>query len=112
MKIRVFLSLLTFIAACSSDPEPANETSTGEETVEVMDEHEEPAGESETPPGFPPPPAERPEMSAEQCAEANAEVVGDIGDGRTHRPDYVCPSGVAPIGMVPVGIEGAVCCPL
>lgn len=111
MKILCALSLVAI--ACSSPAEPAAETSPGEPSSgeEVVTEPN-PTGESTLPPGFPPAHAERPEMSAEQCAEAGAEVVGDIGDGSTHRPDYVCASGAAPIGTVPVGIEGAVCCPL
>jgi hypothetical protein len=74
-----------------------------------------------------PPPAEpatpasgrtsRPALTSEQCEARAGTVVGDIGDGATQRPDYVCPSGSAPIGSIssppggPVNIEGAVCCP-
>lgn len=44
-------------------------------------------------------------------------MVGDIGDGAVHRPEYVCPSGHPPLGSIvagagePIGVEGAVCCP-
>jgi hypothetical protein len=92
------------------------------------------SGCSPTPPSTPPdqvPPAPqpgaedasapsggtRPSLSAEECAARGGVVVGDIGDGATHRPDYVCPSGGAPLGNVkppaggPVAIEGSVCCP-
>lgn len=61
--------------------------------------------------------AERVELSAEECANANGMVVGDIGNGAIHRPDYVCDSGHAPIGRIrqdpsgPMGVEGSVCCP-
>ncbi len=52
-----------------------------------------------------------------RCEAAGGKVVGDIGDGAIHRPDYRCASGSAPLGGVasepgqPVAIEGAVCCP-
>ena len=56
-------------------------------------------------------------MTADQCTAAGGEVVGDIGDGAIHRPDYRCPtSGEPPLGPIqsepgqPVAIEGAVCC--
>lgn len=56
-------------------------------------------------------------MTAAQCTAAGGEVVGDIGDGAIHRPDYRCPqSGEPPLGPIqseagePVAIEGAVCC--
>lgn len=55
--------------------------------------------------------ASRPEMTAEACEEAGGTVVGDIGDGAVHRPEYRCENGESPIGRVPSGIEGAVCCP-
>ena len=84
---------------------------------------------STTPDGQPPdasPPADtsapsagggaRPSLSAEDCKARGGTVVGDIGDGAIHRPDYKCASGGAPIGNVtppdggPIPIEGAVCC--
>lgn len=57
------------------------------------------------------PSAERPSLSAAECEARGGRVVGDIGDGRTHRPDYRCDDGQEPIADVPLGIEGAVCCP-
>ncbi|MFK8000594.1 MAG: hypothetical protein AB8H86_13420 [Polyangiales bacterium] len=95
-----------FVFACSSPAEPAPAVTGGDESTQTERD------ENTLPPEFPPLGAERPEMSAEQCVDYGAEVVGDIGDGSTHRSDYVCPSGEEPIGTVPVGIEGAVCCPL
>ncbi|MBL4687579.1 MAG: hypothetical protein JKY37_23490 [Nannocystaceae bacterium] len=55
--------------------------------------------------------ADRPELSAEQCTADGGAVVGDIGDGAVHSPDYTCDDGQAPVASVPSGIEGAVCCP-
>jgi predicted small lipoprotein YifL len=55
--------------------------------------------------------SERASMTAEECTAQGGDVVGDIGDGAVHRPDYLCPSGEPPIGTVPLGIEGSVCCP-
>lgn len=59
----------------------------------------------------------RERLSPEQCTERGGVQVGDPGDGRVHRPDYVCASGKAPLGTLvfnfengPAPIEGAVCC--
>lgn len=61
--------------------------------------------------------ATRPAMTRAECTAAGGEVVGDIGDGAVHRPDYRCPrSGEPPIGTItaeagqPMAVEGAVCC--
>jgi hypothetical protein len=59
----------------------------------------------------------RPELTAQACEAGGGAVVGDIGDGAIHRPDYRCPSGSAPRASIrapeggPVAVEGAVCCP-
>lgn len=59
---------------------------------------------------------ERPQLTAAECEAASGTVVGDIGDGAIHRPDYRCANGQAPIGSIkaeegkPVAVEGAVCC--
>jgi hypothetical protein len=59
----------------------------------------------------------RARLTAEQCEAGGGSVVGDIGDGATQRPGYVCPSGAAPSGDIaqspggPIAVEGAVCCP-
>ena len=92
-------------------------------------------GGSQTPPEAPnesapleapvaaPPPApsegapSRAEVTAEACESGGGKVVGDIGDGAIHRPDYRCPSGAPPTGNIrapeggPMGVEGSVCCP-
>ena len=55
-------------------------------------------------------------MSVEECGEAAGHVIGDIGDGRVHRADFVCDNGEAPLGIInyqdgePIATEGAVCC--
>jgi hypothetical protein len=60
---------------------------------------------------------ERPAMSTAECNDKGGRVVGDIGDGAIHRPDYKCDGGQPPLGSIrpaegqPVAIEGAVCCP-
>lgn len=59
----------------------------------------------------------RAEVTAEACEAGGGTVVGDIGDGAIHEPDYQCPSGAAPSGNIrapeggPVAVEGSVCCP-
>lgn len=60
---------------------------------------------------------ERKALTQENCEAQGGSAVGDIGDGATHRPDYVCPSGKPPLGNIvppaagPIAVEGAVCCP-
>lgn len=60
---------------------------------------------------------ERTSMTAGECEAKGGRVVGDIGDGAIHRPDYKCDGGQPPLGSIgptegePVAIEGAVCCP-
>jgi hypothetical protein len=79
----------------------------------------EPPATSEPTPATPPASdgAGREKMTAKQCEANGGSVVGDIGDGATQRPDYVCASGDAPRGNIvaepggPIAIEGAVCCP-
>ena len=62
-------------------------------------------------------PSSRPQLTAQDCEAKGGTVVGDIGDGAIHRPDYKCPSGMAPIGSIagspgePIAVEGSVCCP-
>ncbi len=79
----------------------------------------EPTGSS-TPPGetpAPAPAAERPSLTAAECEAKAGRVVGDIGDGAIHRPDYTCEGGQPPLGSIraegdgPIAIEGSVCCP-
>jgi hypothetical protein len=60
--------------------------------------------------------AEREQLTPEECSARGGTIIGDPGDGSTHRPDFVCPSGAPPIGDVAAGsgaagIEGAACCP-
>jgi hypothetical protein len=76
-----------------------------------------PAPESPAPaPVEPAAPAARPSVSAAECTAQGGEVIGDIGDGAVHRPDYVCASGAPPIASISstageaVAVEGSVCC--
>ncbi|MEX1365284.1 MAG: hypothetical protein AB1Z98_19305 [Nannocystaceae bacterium] len=62
-------------------------------------------------------PAERPSLTNAECEAQGGTVVGDIGNGAIHRPDYLCDSGQPPLATVvpgegePIPTEGAVCCP-
>lgn len=78
----------------------------------------EPAAEPAAPvPGAAPAGGEGASLTAEACEASGGTVVGDIGDGAIHRPDYKCPSGAKPAGSIraaeggPVAVEGSVCCP-
>ena len=60
---------------------------------------------------------ERKELTREECTTHGGSVVGDIGDGATRRPDYVCANGSPPLGNIvqppggAIAVEGEVCCP-
>jgi hypothetical protein len=97
--------ILSGVAACGGSQSPPAEAAPG------------PAPSAEpvpVPEGSAP---SRAEVTAQECEAAGGTVVGDIGDGAIHRPDYRCPGGAAPSGNVrapeggPVAIEGSVCCP-
>jgi len=102
----VTASLISFVVACATKPEPQPEQAPAPAA--------EPAGN-----GLPvPETSDRPKLSASECQAAGGHVVGDIGNGAVHRPDYVCPeTAVAPLGTIvpdeggPIAMEGAVCCP-
>lgn len=89
-------TIAVVLAGCASTPPPPQGPSTGE-----------------SPQGVP----ERKALLQADCEAQGGSVVGDIGDGATHRPDYVCPSGKPPLGDIappaggPIAVEGAVCCP-
>jgi hypothetical protein len=60
----------------------------------------------------------RSELSDKECTDQSGIITYDIGDGATHRPDYLCDgSRVPPMGTIATadcqlkGREGAVCCP-
>jgi hypothetical protein len=102
MRISCVLTFgLVLTAACSKPPAAPPSTTP------------EPGDEGVPGPGV----EERPGLTAQACEAEGGQVVGDIGDGAIHRPDYRCPdSGEAPLGSIvadpsgPVAVEGAVCC--
>src|SRR6187402_1771384 len=59
----------------------------------------------------------RPTLTAQACEASGGALVGDIGDGAIHRPEYRCPNGAKPSGSIraaegaPIAVEGSVCCP-
>lgn len=75
-----------------------------------------PASGAETPPPADAP-SDRPSLTDAECQAKGGTVIGDIGDGAIHKPDYVCANGKPPLGSIrvegdaPVAIEGSVCCP-
>lgn len=90
------------LAGCGAQSEPAMPAGEGQAPAK-----EAPAEAS----------AKRPSLTAQECEAAGGTVVGDIGDGAIHEPDYKCASGAAPTASIrpaeggPVAVEGAVCCP-
>lgn len=97
----VILAVSASLAGCASTQSPAEPAPTTAET------------EAEPPPS----PAERPQLTAEDCTAQGGTVVGDIGDGAIHRPDYRCPGGAEPSATITssgggaIAVEGSVCCP-
>jgi hypothetical protein len=93
----------TALFACSQKQAPPAEAPASEAPAE-------PASDA-------PAQAERPAITTDECTAQGGSVVGDIGDGAIHRPDYRCPSGAEPSGSIkqssdgPVAVEGSVCCP-
>jgi len=69
------------------------------------------------PPTGEPAKGERRTLTQAECDAQGGSIVGDIGDGATHRSDYVCSSGKPALGDIaqpeggPIAIEGSVCCP-
>src|SRR6188768_1480672 len=57
--------------------------------------------------------AARPALTAQACEASGGALVGDIGDGAIHRPEYRCPNGAKPTGSIsapeagPIAIEGS-----
>ena len=102
----VFLFL--FLVACSkpaSTPPETTQAGPTEPTEPVIEEGAEGGTD------------ERAQITAAACEEQGGTVVGDIGDGAIHRPEYTCPdSGEAPLGTIvaepggAIAVEGAVCC--
>ena len=99
------LPFVLLLAACGGSPPPAAATP----AAPAASTAEPPAPRNEGGGGH--------ALTAEECEKQGGHVVGDIGDGATHRPDYRCAgSGQPPIGHIrvepgrPVPIEGAVCC--
>jgi hypothetical protein len=102
MRISTVVPAFILLAACSQPPSTPPTTS-----ADPVSEEQPPDDGSE----------ERPDLTAAACEAQGGTVIGDIGDGAIHRPEYRCPdSGEAPIGTIvaepdgPVAIEGSVCC--
>lgn len=99
------------LAGCTKNADSAEETGTGQATATPPTEVTPPPGTG-TSTG-----AERPTLTRAECTAKNGKIVGDIGNGAIHRPDYTCESGQPPIGTIrpaegePIATEGEVCCP-
>jgi hypothetical protein len=101
-----FVLVFALLTACEKQPATPDTATPGPTTEETPPPA---ASEGDA--------AERPGITAAACEAQGGKVVGDIGDGAIHRPEYKCAeSGEAPIGSIipdaggPVAIEGSVCC--
>ncbi len=102
MKLVPFL--LVALAAFGCGPKDAPPTTTPtDDPAPAADDGEPGLPDTQT--------ADRPTMTAEQCEADGGSVVGDIGDGAIHRPEYRCENGEEPVGRIEQGVEGSVCCP-
>jgi hypothetical protein len=74
-------------------------------------------GETGTDLAEPPPSTKRSTLTRAECEAKGGRIVGDIGDGAIHHPDYTCENGQPPIGNIrpeegePIPTEDEVCCP-
>jgi hypothetical protein len=109
MFARALLLFPFLLLACNkAKPETTEPPSTEPPPVTTEDSEDPPPAPDET---------ERTSITTADCEAKGGKVVGDIGDGAIHRPDYVCPdTGKPPIGSIaadpagPTAVEGAVCC--
>jgi len=107
-KLSIFFIVLSGLSsvACGGASGPAQEPSQPSPS----------AGASQDPSATEAAPA-RPTLTAQACEASGGSLVGDIGDGAIHRPEYRCPNGAKPSGSIraaeggPMAIEGSVCCP-
>jgi hypothetical protein len=115
MRISTIAPALLLLAACSKPPSTPPTTSTDPGGSPDPVTSPDPGGDEE--PGVDAGSGQRPELTAAACEAQGGTVVGDIGDGAIHQPEYRCPdSGEAPLGSIvaepggPVAVEGSVCC--
>ena len=97
---------LTLVAGCPKSGDDGTKTTTPTNDIAKPEPQPEPADDTTS----------RPPLTNAECEAKGGSVVGDIGDGAIHRPDYKCANGQPPIGSIvaetgqPVAVEGAVCC--
>ena len=107
-KLSIFFIVLSGLSsvACGGASSPAQEPS---QPVPSPGASQEPSATEDAP--------ARPTLTAQACEASGGSLVGDIGDGAIHRPEYRCPNGAKPSGSIraaeggPMAIEGSVCCP-
>ncbi len=102
MRLRAFLCASLLLVACGPKNEPTTPPEPAPGTDPGLPDSSDGGGES---------------LTAADCEAQGGTVVGDIGDGAIHKPDYTCPdSGEPPLGTIeadpdgPIATEGAVCC--
>ena len=97
---------LLLAAGCPKSGDDGTKTSTPTNDTAKPEPQPEPTDDTTT----------RPPLTNVECEAKGGSVVGDIGDGAIHRPEYRCANGQPPIGSIvaeqgePVAVEGAVCC--
>lgn len=116
---RLVVALLLVTSGCSKNSDPSSPSQPESSPPAEAD------GTPDSPEQQPPPDdaagdegGKATQLTAKECEAKGGTVVGDIGDGAIHRPDYRCSgSDQPPIGTVvaepgePIATEGSVCCP-
>ncbi len=107
--------VVLFLGACSSKAGDAPADGSVPPAPTPADDDPAPGPGAEEP-GEPGEPASAETLTNAECQAKGGQVIGDIGNGAIHQPDYRCENGEPPIAKIvpgpdePIAAEGSVCC--
>jgi len=105
--------VVVFIGACSS--KAGDDPASGSVPPAQTPDDDGPDAEPDEP-AEPAEPTAAESLTNAECEAKGGQVVGDIGNGAIHKPDYRCENGEPPIATIvpgpdePIAAEGSVCC--
>ena len=106
--------VVLFIGACSS--KAGDDPASGSVPPAQTPDDDGPAPGPDAEPAEPAEPTEAESLTNAECTAKGGQVVGDIGDGAIHKPDYRCENGEPPMAKImpgpdePIAAEGSDCC--